>query len=179
MSLPSFLNIAREPEKADAIFVFAGREERKRFGLKLFEAEYAPRIILSVARFEWRRFPDLELWSDGGLTEMVPTIEAAERHFFVHVEAGRVRCESIHKGHFGTLSEAQALSTVIAQSKLSKILIVSSPEHLRRCVIALNATLTTECDVVPVASESMGEPVGRELLKLAGYSVFSLQRYLE
>ena len=45
MELPSFLNIAREPEKADAIFVFAGREERKRFGVELFKAEYAPRLI--------------------------------------------------------------------------------------------------------------------------------------
>jgi hypothetical protein len=29
-SLMAFLNIAQEPVKADAIFVFAGREERKR-----------------------------------------------------------------------------------------------------------------------------------------------------
>lgn len=179
VSLPSFLNIAREPEKADAIFVFAGREERKRFGLKLFEADYAPRLILSVARFEWRRFRDLELWSDGGLLEMVPTIDAAERHFFVHVERNRVRCEKVHKGHFGTMSEAQALSAVAEQSKLSKILLVSSAEHLPRCVLAMHAALTTECHVVPVASESTGGPLGRELLKLAGYSVFSLQKLLE
>ena len=41
-SFKAFLDIAQEPEKADAIFVFAGREERKRLGIELFRAELAP-----------------------------------------------------------------------------------------------------------------------------------------
>jgi uncharacterized SAM-binding protein YcdF (DUF218 family) len=178
LPLPSFLNIAREPEPADAIFVFAGREERKRFGLELFRAGYAPRLILSVGRFEWRRFQDLGLWSDGGLVDMVQTIEAAQRHFFVHVERERVRCESVHKGQLGTMSEARALATVVARTPLASVLLVSSPEHLPRCVLSLRTVLTTECAIVPVASTSAGEPLGREMLKLAGYGVFSLQKFL-
>lgn len=178
MSLPSFLNIAREPEKADAIFVFAGREERKRFGLELFQAGWAPRLILSVARFEWRRFRDLGLWSDGGLVEMVPTIEAPERHFFVDVERERVQCQWVQTGRFGTLSEARALASVVAQSELTKVLVVSSAEHLPRCLLALRTVLTTDCELVPVASHSSGEPLGVEIVKLAGYGVFSLHKFL-
>ena len=55
----AFLDIAQAPEKADAIFVFAGREERKRLGVELFRSGYTPRLILSVARFEWRHFETL------------------------------------------------------------------------------------------------------------------------
>lgn len=181
MSLPSFLNIAREPEKADAIFVFAGREARKRFGLELFRAGYAPRLILSVARFEWRRFRDLGLWSDGGLVEMVETIEAPKRHFFVEVEPERIRCHAVHKGRFGTLSEAQALASLIDQrgpKAIDKVLLVSSPEHLPRCLLALRTVLTTDCELIPVASPAAGEPLGLEIVKLAGYGVFSLQKFL-
>ena len=116
MALPSFLaflDVAQEPEKADAIFVFAGREERKRLGIELFRSGYAPRLILSVARFEWRRFETLGLWTDGGLVDMVQTIQAPERHFFVHIERDRARCDRVHKGPLGTMSEARALATVI------------------------------------------------------------------
>src|SRR5262245_11773192 len=45
----------------DAIFVFAGRESRKRFGVRLYREGRAPRLLLSVGRFEWRRFADLSL----------------------------------------------------------------------------------------------------------------------
>lgn len=178
MSLPSFLNIGREPQPADAIFVFAGRDDRKRVGLELFQSGFAPRLVLSVGRFEWRRFRELGLWSDGGLVEMVETIEAPERHFFVHVEKDRVQCEWVRKGRFGTLSEARALAQVIDRAGLRSILIVSSPEHLPRCVLALRTVAPAECAVIPVASAPSGEPLSREVVKIAGYGVFALQKFL-
>src|ERR1035441_3224688 len=39
-------------EAVDLIFVMAGRMERKQYGLELYRAGIAPRLILSVGRFE-------------------------------------------------------------------------------------------------------------------------------
>lgn len=177
MAFKAFLDIAQEPEEADAIFVFAGREERKRLGIKLFRAELAPRLILSVARFEWRRFEALGLWSDGGLVDMVQTIEAPERHFFVHVERERVRCEHVHRGRLGTMTEARALAKVIDEAELSSVMIVSSPEHLPRCVLALSTVVAPGCKLIPVASAPSNDPPlekARELVKLAGYGIAAI-----
>ena len=178
MAFPSFLDIARDPEKADAIFVFAGREERKRFGVELFRSGYAPRLILSVGRFEWRRFEALGLWSDGGLVDMVPTIHAPERHFFVHIERDRASCDAVHKGRLGTMTEARALAAVIDEAELRSVLIVSSPEHLRRCFVALRAVVTPACKLTPVASAPLNQPIGPELAKLAGYGIAAIPGFL-
>lgn len=174
MALPTFLDISEKPEPADAIFVFAGREERKRYGVELFREGYAPRLILSVGRFEWRRFEALGLWSDGGLVEMVPTIEAPERHFFVHVTDESARCEAIDKGFLGTMTEARALATVIEDSKLQSVIVVSSPEHLPRCVVALTSVADPDCQLIPVGSEPSDESLGRELAKLVGYGIAAI-----
>jgi uncharacterized SAM-binding protein YcdF (DUF218 family) len=179
VELPSFLNLGREPEKAHAIFVFAGREERKRKGVELFNAGYAPRLILSVGRFEWRRFDALGLWSDGGLADMVPTIEAPERHFFVHVERDRARCDAVDKGPLGTMTEARALAAVIDEDGLESVLVVSSPEHLPRCLVALSNFVAPGCRLIPVASDASDEPLGSELAKLAGYTVAALPGFLK
>lgn len=174
MALPSFLNIGQNPEKADAIFVFAGRGERKRFGVELFHAGYAPRLILSVARFEWRRFEELGLWSDGGLLGMVPTIDAPDRHFFVHIERARASCDAVDRGPLGTMTEARALAALIDEAALRSVLIVSSPEHLPRCFVALRTVVTPECKLIPVASAPSDEPIARELAKLAGYGIAAI-----
>jgi len=49
-SFKAFLDIAQEPEKADAIFVFAGREERKRLGIELFRAELTGYAVAAIFR---------------------------------------------------------------------------------------------------------------------------------
>ena len=178
----AFLDVAQAPEKADAIFVFAGREERKRLGIELFRSGYAPRLILSVARFEWRRFEALGLWSDGGLVDMVQTIPASDRHFFVRLERDRARCDPVHKGPLGTMSEARALATVIDEAELRSVLIVSSPEHLPRCLVALRTVVTPACRLIPIPSVSSHEPprleVARELAKLAGYGIAATPAFL-
>ena len=178
MELPSFLDISQEPEKADAIFVFAGREERKHKGIELFDAGWAPRLILSVGRFEWRRFGALGLWSDGGLAEMVPTIAAEKRHFFVHIERDRASCDAVDKGPLGTLTEARALAELIEEDGLQTVLVVSSPEHLPRCLVALRTFVPSERRLVPVASAPSDERLGSELAKLAGYGIAALQSFL-
>ncbi len=65
------LNIGESPQKSDCIFVLAGMHERKTYGIDLWRQGYAPQLILSVGRFEWRRFYTLGLPGDGGLRELV------------------------------------------------------------------------------------------------------------
>lgn len=177
----SFSLLARgsDPEPSDAIFAFAGHDARKRFALELFREGYAPRVILSVARFEWRRFAKLGLEDDGGLEEQVAAVEPTKRHFFVIVSETGTGCESVAKGRLGTLAEARALAALATRLELGSILIVSSSSHLPRCRLALRAYLPRECRVVPVATPEKGESGGLfELVKLGAYGAFTAPRQL-
>ena len=163
------------PETADAIFVFAGRESRKRFGLRLFREGVANRLVLSVGRFEWRRFASLGLPSDGGLVEMVGKIEPRLRHFFVVLRPEGASCEAIQKGVLGTWSEARALSDLVGRERIGKLVVVSHRQHLKRCLLALSLTLPDPCTVTPIASpaDDSTEPPSdylTEVFKLITYS---------
>jgi hypothetical protein len=161
------------PEKVDAIFVFAGRQSRKRFGLLLFREGFAPRLVLSVGRFEWRRFASLGLPSDGGLVNLVSETEPRLRHFFVDVRRGSAACERIPVGPLGTWSESRALSGFVEREAIRRLVVVSHRRHLKRCLLGLRLSLPGSCTVVPIASSpEAGEPAeGRlvEALKLFVY----------
>jgi hypothetical protein len=160
--------------KADLIFVFAGRESRKRFGIELYRNGVAPRIILSVGRFEWRRFPELGLPSDGGLVEKVQTIEPQKRHFFVDVSPDGVRCEHVRRGRLGTWSEAVALARIVESERIQRLLLVSHRMHLRRCLVSLGALLPSFTNVYTEACPD--DETGGRLLegaKLAAYTVIA------
>jgi len=131
-----FLDLRQPPERADTIVVLAGRHERKVFGIELWERGFAPELILSVGRFEWRRFYELDLPDDGGLQELVDSTFYKDRHFFVrfngtgaHARASAIR---IHKGHLGTWSEIAALASYLRRAPRQSLLIVSTSIHLRR-----------------------------------------------
>ena len=162
------------PRRADAIFVFAGRESRKRTGLRLFREGDAPNIIISTGRFEWRRFAHLGLEDDGGLVELVQTIEPTKRHFFVRMGAEGTTSEAVTVGRFGTWSEARAVAALIAQRGYRRVLVVSHREHLPRCLVALRAFVPPWVELVPVAAEDP-EPFSRfeEVVKRAGYRLLA------
>ena len=130
------------PREADLIFVLAGRRERKPYGLELWREGYAPTLVLSVARFEWRRFVELGLPDDGGLAELVQRTPPRERHFFVVLRrAGPVetaaRAFRVKTGGLGTWNEARALAEFIDRERIRSVLVVSSASHLRRAVATL------------------------------------------
>jgi hypothetical protein len=164
------------PGKADAIFVFAGRESRKRFGVRLFREGLAPRLVLSVARFEWRGFPRLGLPSDGGLVDQVEATEPRLRHFFVDIRSDGAMCETISVGRFGTWSEVRALSALVRREGIRRLVIVSHKQHLRRCLLSLSVTLPEHCERIPLAApEDTAEPAAEptvEALKLLIYGAF-------
>ena len=161
---------------ADAIFVFAGRESRKRFGVRLFREGVAPRLVLSVGRFEWRRFASLGLSSDGGLVDRVSETEPRRRHFFVDLRIGGARSERVPTGVLGTWSEARALSRFVEREGIEKLVVISHRQHLKRCLLGLRLTLPDSCAVIPVASppDDLEQPPStrlREAFKFLCYSV--------
>lgn len=151
-AIHDFLDIGQAPEKADCIFVYAGRPERKVYALNLFRQGYAKRINFSVGRFEWRGFPHLGLEQDGGLRELVQKTPPKKRHFFVYLDSQQMQCFSIKKGKLGTLSEAAALAKFIRQENIRSLIVVSTAFHLRRAC----ETLRRHCSditprIIPVA----------------------------
>jgi len=147
------LDVGQAPEKADCIFVYAGREARKAHGLSLFRQGYAEKIIFSVARFEWRKFVRYDLVVDGSLRRLAEGTPPKQRHFFVSYDGNEVNVQLTSKGRFGTLSESLAFSELARRENIISALVVSSPYHLRRAAGALgyvsrHQTLT----VIPVAS---------------------------
>ena len=55
------LTLRDAPTPADLIFVMAGRMERKQYGLELYRAGLAPRLVLSVGRFEVSKMYKVDL----------------------------------------------------------------------------------------------------------------------
>jgi hypothetical protein len=171
---------------ADLIFVLAGRQNRKEYGLELFRRKLAPRILLSVGRFEIRRFSKMTLPVPLDLLSMASTIPPPQRHYFVEFSGEMFHVKHLRPGRFGTLAEVSALADWLkGEREVASVLIVSSPAHLRRvrlcCRMLLPKTVEVRLAAVPaklaassagpwVEKESAGAVLG-ELLKLAVYRV--------
>jgi len=118
------------PPAADLIFVLAGRESRKLYALQLYREGRAPALLLSVGRYEIRRFARLPLPQPFDLTSLAAPIAAPLRHFFVSFSPGGVSAERVVLRRFGTLSEVQALSAWLGRHPdIRRILVVSDRTH--------------------------------------------------
>ena len=141
--LYDWLACADSVADGDLIFAVAGRQSRKMFALELFSQGRAPKLLLSVARFEIRRFAKLPLPVSLDLLSIAAPIPAPARHFFVSFEAGKSAVEFIQlRGRFGTLREIQALAAWLKdRPTINSVLVVSSASHLRRVRLCCRAFL--------------------------------------
>jgi len=139
-SLYDFLDVGKSPRPADCIFVLAGKQERKSYGVKMWRFGYAPQLILSVGRFEWRTFSELGLDSDGGLAYKAAQTTPKKCHFLVRLDRQEVFCTLVQTGIFGTRLEAQALAAYLRDMPVRSLLVLSSPMHLRRVAIVFHRT---------------------------------------
>jgi hypothetical protein len=131
--LSGWLTCADPVSRADLIFAVAGRRARKSYALDLFEQGFAPRLLLSVGRFEIRRLATLKLPVPVDLLALASSIPPPQRHFFVGFEGGACQVERIPVRTFGTLNEIEALAGWLAgREEIRSLLIVSSGVHLRR-----------------------------------------------
>ena len=175
-------------QPSDVIFVLAGRECRKHFALELLREGWAPTLLLSVGRFEIRRFSNLELPATLDLLAIASTTEARRRHYFVQIGSGIARAYRINPSRFGTLSEILAFSGWLREhSPVRSATIVSSGFHLKRIRMCCRRLVPdgTRLHFVAVPDESRylrglwwRDPNARklvfsELLKVAVYQLLS------
>jgi uncharacterized SAM-binding protein YcdF (DUF218 family) len=119
-------------EPADLIFVLAGRMERKHYGLELYRAGVAPRLLLSVGRFEVSRMHQLDLPGIDRLIPMRDETPPDERNFLVEMESSDVRIEKAKLPRCSTYGEALALRSRLLAHPVLKVMVISTDVHLRR-----------------------------------------------
>jgi hypothetical protein len=128
------IHLRKAPRQgADLIFVLAGRDYRKLYGLQLFKQSLAPKILFSVSRFEIRRFSSLPLRAPLDLLKLAADIPPPQRHFFVLVERSNVQVIYVRPRRFGTLTEIEALLRWLQDHpEVHSIVLISSHSHLPR-----------------------------------------------
>jgi hypothetical protein len=147
-SIYSWLVSADPLSNADLIFVLAGLQSRKTHALELFRRRLAPQILLSVGRFEIRRFVTLDLPQKIDLLKIVEDIPPRQRHFFVSLTNREFQVQRMSIGALGTLREIEALRQWLRERpQIASLLIVSSEPHLRRLRICCRALLPPDIRV--------------------------------
>jgi hypothetical protein len=148
-----WLACAEAPREAGMIFVLAGRRYRKVYGLQLFSQGLSPKILLSVGRYELRRFPELALPVPVDLLSRASTVPPPRRHYFVEFCRKQVEVTLIRVRSFGTLGEIEALAAKLNQDRNpDTVLVVSSWEHLRRVRLCCRTLLPKRIQVILIAA---------------------------
>jgi len=153
--LCDYLALDDSPSRSDLIFVLAGRPERKTYGLQLFRQGIAPRIILSVGRFEIRQMDEFG-FQDLKLRELVTRMVPADRHFFIELSKGSRTVMPAGIKRVGTFGELSALAAYLGQQPVRSVTLVSTSIHLRRvrwCCQRIRGLHRREIFFVPVPEE--------------------------
>jgi hypothetical protein len=140
----------------DLIFVLAGRESRKLYGLQLFRNGRAPRLLLSVGRYEIRQFAQLPLPEPLDLFSLAAPIDPPLRHFFVAFSCAGALAERIPLHRLGTLSEVRGLRAWLGRHKeVRRLLVISHRAHRARVELCCRKLLpcTVQCNFLPVPKE--------------------------
>jgi hypothetical protein len=157
---------------------------RKAYALELLRQSLAPAILLSVGRFEIRRFSKMALPVPLDLLQMAQPVPPPQRHYFVLFRGQTVQAELVAMQRFGTLTEARILARWLAHHpEIHSLLVVSNEAHLRRIRMCCRALLPRTLQVTYVAGSAdsqeehqdapsaAGQPDLLELLKVLVYWV--------
>ena len=125
-------------QPADLIFVMAGRMDRKRYGLDLYRAGFAPRLVLSVGRFEVSKMPQLDLECVHELKSLRDQIPPRERNFFVTLDGSAIRIEKAKLLRPSTYGEVLALRRLLEREDRERVMVVSTDVHLRRAAFTFS-----------------------------------------
>jgi hypothetical protein len=99
----------------------------------LFRDGWAPNLLISVSRFEIRRFSSLELPVSLDLPAIASAIEPQSRHYFVQIGSGSAEAWRVAVSRFGTLREIRAFSDWLRDNpSIRSAMVVSSGFHLKR-----------------------------------------------
>ncbi|HEY6935706.1 MAG TPA: ElyC/SanA/YdcF family protein [Terriglobales bacterium] len=140
--LYDWLSPSDSTRSGDLIFVLAGRQSRKLYALELIRQGVANNLLLSVGRFEIRKFAQLSWPAEIDLVRVAAATPAPRRHYFVSMESEKSEVELICRGRFGTLSEIRALAAWLQRRPhIRSLVVVSSGPHLRRVRACCRALL--------------------------------------
>ncbi|HEX7076837.1 MAG TPA: hypothetical protein VF363_00270 [Candidatus Eisenbacteria bacterium] len=121
---------------ADALFALAGAQEREAFTADAWRRGTARTLVLSVGRFDWRRYRSLGLPGGDALRAAVDAVPYRRRHFLVVVEGAEAEIVSIGRRRFGTRHELRCLARLAAERRWRAIVVATSAFHLRRTSLA-------------------------------------------
>ncbi len=172
-------------QPVDLILVMAGRMERKHYGLELFRAGVAPRLVLSVGRYEVSKMSDCDWEETDELKSLRDQTPPAERHFFMTMDASGVRFENTKLLRRSTYGEVLAFRTFLEHQQPRKVAVISTDVHLRRVALTFARVFYgTPVQFLYCPAPSQGGPTVRdgwwrrpadrwfvmtEMIKLGGY----------
>lgn len=165
--------------------MLAGRLERKAYGLELYRAGAAPRLLLSVGRFEVSKMPAVNFEGAAELIAERDRTAPGERHFFCELDAAGAHIENVKLRRWNTYGEMLGLRAYLGRDMPRRVMIVSTDVHLRRAALAFEkvfrgAPVEARYCPVPARNSSVRKErwwerpadrksVLKEVVKLAGY----------
>ena len=176
-----------QPKPVDLIFVMAGKIARKHYGIELFRASVAPRLVLSIDRFEVSKMSGFGIEGFDELIALRDRTPPADRYFYWKINAAGGRIEKRKLPRANTYGEALALRQFLEEEKVQTVMVVSTAIHLQRVALTFAnvfRNVPVEFLYCPVPSHLDGlrssswwrHPADRryvllETMKLAGYKV--------
>ena len=158
-----WLAVSDAPQQADVVFVLAGRECRKEYGLELFRRGYCRTLLLSVGRFEIRRFSKHKISPPIDLVSIAQSTVPELRHYFVTLDRAGTGVQHVAIGRFGTWSEIRALSRwLLERESVRTGIVLSSGFHLRRLRWCCRALVPEQTKLKFVAVPGEGPGFDRE-----------------
>jgi len=189
LRLHAGLTLSDSTTPADLIYVMAGRMDRKPYGLELYRAGLAPRLVLGVGRFEVSKMHTVGL--DHSLVQDLIALRdktpADQRHFWVKLETSGVSIEKRVLRRWSTYGEILDLQDFLEAGNVRRVIVVSTDAHLRRVALTcarVSRGSSIEFLYCPVPSRfgSLGKHrwwtraddrrfIIKEMMKLAAYRV--------
>jgi hypothetical protein len=183
------------PKPADLIFVLAGKMERKQYAMDLYGAGIAPRLLLSIGRFEVSKMRTIGFASADELIELRDRTPPGQRHFFCEMNASGIRIERPKLRRWNTYGEILGLREYLDGDTTRSIVIVSTDVHLRRVAgvfdkVFRDAPIEARYCPVPARYSSLRKEewwnrandrryVVKELTKLAAYrTILSMPEFM-
>ena len=183
------------PNPVDLIFVLAGKMERKQYATELYRAGVAPRLLLSIGRFEVSKMRAMGFASADELIELRDRTPPGQRHFFCEMTASGIRMERPKLRRWNTYGEILCLRDYLSGDTTRSIIIVSTDVHLRRVAgvvdkVFRDAPIVAYYCPVPACDSSLRKEewwarandrsyVVKELTKLAAYrTILSMPEFM-
>jgi uncharacterized SAM-binding protein YcdF (DUF218 family) len=159
-------------EPVDLIFVFAGRMERKAYALELYRAGIAPRLLLSIGRFEVSKMRNIGFESAAELIARRDRLAPDDRHFFCEISAAGTHIETARLRRWNTYGEVLGLRQYLQRDMPRSVGLVSTDVHLRRIALAFDKVFRD----APVKASYWPVPAGASSLRREEFWVRSDDR---